>query len=79
MEPIAVLYEDRDDEARLMATAPHDHPGHVVLDVVGPGGAELVMTAGDARRLMYQLSCASIEAMALARESATAAAPYAHA
>lgn len=78
MEPIDAVFDGI--PATVQAVAHGTDPGTVVLAIGGPlgGGLEL-KRPGDARRLMYQLSCAFTKASALEAEAAEQGQAYAHA
>jgi hypothetical protein len=65
--------------ATVRANAHGTDPGMVVVAIGGALGGGLELTANDARRLMYQLSCAHVRALQLAAEHSDQAREYAHA
>jgi hypothetical protein len=57
MESIPAVYDGLPNHT-VRANAHGTDPGTVVLAIGGPLGGAVELTAGDARRLMLQLSCA---------------------
>jgi hypothetical protein len=77
VEPIDVMFDGI--PATVRANAHGGDPGQVVLAIGGALGGGIEMTANDARRLMYQLSCAHVRALQLAADHADQAQVLAHA
>jgi hypothetical protein len=77
VEPIDAVFDGI--SATVRANAHGTDPGMVVVAIGGALGGGLELTANNARRLMYQLSCAHVKAMQLADEQRDQAREYAHA